>query len=75
MPRYGVPIDCRDHGESLVVEGQCNSGAHEDCHGSVNLVSCCSGHLQGQVHPTILDMTSRYISTVYRTWCHPRYNM
>ena len=56
MPRYGVPIDCRDHGESLLVEGQCNSGAHEDCHGSVNLVSCCSGHLQGQVGE-ILDIT------------------
>ena len=58
MPRYGVPIDCRDHGESLLVEGQCNSGAHEDCHGSVNLVSCCSGHLQGQVGE-ILDITCR----------------
>ena len=50
---YGVPIDCRDHGEGLVIEGQCHSGQGIDCHGSVNLVQCCQGHYQGRaVGPT-----------------------
>merc|ERR1712189_109103 len=30
---YGVPIDCRDHGDGLILEGQCHSGFHADCHG------------------------------------------
>merc|ERR1711971_1302882 len=44
---YGQPIDCRDHGDTLILEGQCHSGQHHDCHGSANLVSCCQGHYEG----------------------------
>ena len=50
---FGQPIDCRDHGDTLILEGQCHSGQHHDCHGSANLVSCCQGHYEGtDVGPT-----------------------
>ena len=50
---YGIGIDCRDHGENLVMEGQCHSGHNDDCHGNFNQVTCCQGHYQGQlVGPT-----------------------
>ena len=43
----------REHGDTLILEGQCHSGQHHDCHGSANLVSCCQGHYQGSdVGPT-----------------------
>ena len=45
---YGVPIDCRDHGDGLILEGQCHSGFHADCHGDFNLVTCCGGHYNGK---------------------------
>ena len=42
----------RDYG-TLIMEGQCHSGQHHDCHGSANLVSCCQGHYEGSdVGPT-----------------------
>ena len=44
---WGIPIDCRDHGEGKLVEGQCHSGEKHDCHGAANLVTCCSGSYQG----------------------------
>jgi len=50
---WGVGIDCRDHGEGLVMEGSCHSGDHHDCHGAANQIECCAGHLAGQkVGPT-----------------------
>ena len=50
---WGVNNDCRDHDETLLLEASCSSGAGHDCHGFVNLVECCSGHLQGKdVGPT-----------------------
>ena len=33
-----VLMDCRDH-EGPVMEGQCHSGEHKDCHGSGNLIT------------------------------------
>ena len=39
--RFGEPFDCRDHGDNVVVEGQCHSGENNDCHGQQNLVTCC----------------------------------
>ena len=33
---YGVPIDCRDHVDGTVLEGQCHSGRRADCHGDYN---------------------------------------
>merc|ERR1712107_692823 len=51
--RFGEPFDCRDHGDNVVVEGQCHSGENNDCHGQQNLVTCCQGHYQGrEVAPT-----------------------
>ena len=49
-----VPIDCREHGDGIeIVEGQCHSGEHADCHGFGNQVTCCHGHYQGRdVGPT-----------------------
>merc|ERR1712123_176981 len=50
---WGVNNDCRDHGETLVLEGSCASGAHFDCNGSATNVECCSGHLDSkEVGPT-----------------------
>ena len=50
---HGIPIDCRDHGGNLILEGQCHSGEHADCHGYGNLVTCCEGHYQNEpVGPT-----------------------
>ena len=46
---YGVPIDCRDHGDGLILEGQCHSGFGADCHGDFNQVSCCGGHYDGKI--------------------------
>ena len=39
---------CRDHGDNLIMEGQCHSGQHKDCHGSANQVTCCQGHYEGR---------------------------
>ena len=41
---YGIPIDCRYHGQK-VAKGQCHSGEYKDCSGGVvNKVVCCDGH-------------------------------
>ena len=44
----GQPIDCRDHFQDSIVEGQCHSGANEDCHGDFNLITCCQASYQGE---------------------------
>ena len=55
---WGVQMDCRDH-EGPVMEGQCHSGEHADCHGSGNLITCCHGHVSGQdVGPTEVKMNT-----------------
>ena len=58
---FGVPIDCRDHGDGLILEGQCHSGEHHDCHGSANLGTCCEGTYQGRaVGPVETECTWEY---------------
>ena len=43
----------RNHGDTLIVEGQCHSGSNPNCHGSPNQVSCCQGHYEDkEVGPT-----------------------
>ena len=44
----GWPIDCRVHFQDTIVEGQCHSGANEDCHGDFNLITCCQASYQGE---------------------------
>ena len=57
---FGVPIDCRDHGDQ-VLEGQCHSGVNQDCQGAANLVTCCEGTYQGQaVGPVESECTWEY---------------
>merc|ERR1712198_524918 len=45
---FGEGIDCNDHGDGLVLEASCHSGAHHDCHGKANEVECCDATLEGQ---------------------------
>ena len=51
---HGEPLDCRDHGDGLLLEGSCASGGHHDCSDSSSVtVECCNGHLEGAlVGPT-----------------------
>ena len=50
---YGISNDCRDHGETRLLEASCNSGANHDCHGFSTITECCTGHLEGkEVGPT-----------------------
>ena len=58
---WGVPIDCREHGDGLVLEGQCHSGENHDCHGAANQVACCQGHYQGQEVGPTSECTWEYI--------------
>merc|ERR1719282_1837744 len=57
---FGVPIDCRDHGDGLILEGQCHSGFHADCHGDFNLVTCCGGHFNGTNVGSTTECTWEY---------------
>merc|ERR1712029_133771 len=57
---YGVPIDCRDHGDGLILEGQCHSGFGADCHGDFNQVSCCGGHYDVKIVGSTTECTWMY---------------